>query len=163
MLPTAVWNPKRMAAIRSTAIVGVAAILLIGLFAAVKGGIKNPGVLLALAVGVWLAVFASGVHATVAGILVAMVIPVRPRVEVKSRRVGGATYQVPVEVRSERQLSLAIRWLIGTARQRPGKSMAEKLANELMDAANNTGATIKKREDTHRMAEANKAYAHYRW
>jgi small subunit ribosomal protein S7 len=86
-----------------------------------------------------------------------------PIIEVKPRRVGGATYQVPVEVRSERQLSLAIRWLIGTARQRPGKSMAEKLANELMDAANNTGQTIKKREDTHRMAEANRAFAHYRW
>ena len=86
-----------------------------------------------------------------------------PIIEVKPRRVGGATYQVPVEVRSDRQLSLAIRWLIGTARQRPGKSMAEKLANELMDAANNTGQTIKKREDTHRMAEANRAFAHYRW
>lgn len=88
---------------------------------------------------------------------------VTPIIEVKPRRVGGATYQVPVEVRSDRQLSLAIRWLIGTARQRPGKSMAEKLANELMDAANNTGQTIKKREDTHRMAEANRAFAHYRW
>ena len=86
-----------------------------------------------------------------------------PIVEVKPRRVGGATYQVPVEVRSDRQLSLAIRWLVGTARQRPGKSMAEKLANELLDAANNTGQTIKKREDTHRMAEANRAFAHYRW
>jgi small subunit ribosomal protein S7 len=86
-----------------------------------------------------------------------------PIIEVKPRRVGGATYQVPVEVRSDRQLSLAIRWLIQTTRSRPGKSMAEKLANELMDAANSTGATIKKREDTHRMAEANRAFAHYRW
>ena len=86
-----------------------------------------------------------------------------PLIEVKPRRVGGATYQVPVEVRPERQQSLAIRWLVDTARKRPGKSMAEKLANELMDAANNTGATIKKREDTHRMAEANRAFAHYRW
>jgi small subunit ribosomal protein S7 len=86
-----------------------------------------------------------------------------PILEVKPRRVGGATYQVPVEVRPERRVSLAIRWLIQSARRRPGKSMAEKLANELMDAANNTGATIKKREDTHRMAEANRAFAHYRW
>ena len=86
-----------------------------------------------------------------------------PIVEVKPRRVGGATYQVPVEVPPERQTSLAIRWLIATARSRPGKSMAEKLANELMDAANNTGQTIKRREDTHRMAEANRAFAHYRW
>jgi small subunit ribosomal protein S7 len=86
-----------------------------------------------------------------------------PILEVKPRRVGGATYQVPVEVRPDRRLSLAIRWLIGTARSRAGKSMAQKLANELMDAANNTGATIKRREDTHRMAEANRAFAHYRW
>jgi small subunit ribosomal protein S7 len=86
-----------------------------------------------------------------------------PIVEVKPRRVGGATYQVPVEVPPERQTSLAIRWLIATARSRPGKSMAEKLANELMDAASNTGQTIKRREDTHRMAEANRAFAHYRW
>jgi small subunit ribosomal protein S7 len=86
-----------------------------------------------------------------------------PIIEVKPRRVGGATYQVPVEVQPDRQLSLAIRWLVGTARQRPGKSMAEKLANELLDAANNTGQTVKKREDTHRMAEANRAFAHYRW
>jgi small subunit ribosomal protein S7 len=84
-------------------------------------------------------------------------------VEVKPRRVGGATYQVPVEVAPDRQASLAIRWLIQTARKRPGKSMAEKLASELLDAANNTGATIKKREDTHKMAEANRAFAHYRW
>jgi small subunit ribosomal protein S7 len=86
-----------------------------------------------------------------------------PIIEVKPRRVGGATYQVPVEVRPDRQVSLAIRWLVGTARSRPGKSMAEKLANELMDAASNTGQTIKRREDTHRMAEANRAFAHYRW
>jgi small subunit ribosomal protein S7 len=88
---------------------------------------------------------------------------VTPILEVKPRRVGGATYQVPVEVRPERQLSLAIRWLIDTTRRRPGRTMAEKLASELMDAASNTGATIKKREDTHRMAEANRAFAHYRW
>jgi small subunit ribosomal protein S7 len=86
-----------------------------------------------------------------------------PILEVKPRRVGGATYQVPVEVRPERKSSLAIRWLIQSARNRPGKSMSEKLANELLDAANNTGATVKKREDTHRMAEANRAFAHYRW
>lgn len=88
---------------------------------------------------------------------------VTPAIEVKPRRVGGATYQVPVEVPPDRQVSLAIRWLIGTARKRPGKSMAEKLAAEFMDAANNTGQTIKKREDTHKMAEANRAFAHYRW
>jgi small subunit ribosomal protein S7 len=86
-----------------------------------------------------------------------------PIVEVKPRRVGGATYQVPVEVSPDRQVSLAIRWLVGTARRRPGKTMADKLANELLDAANNTGQTIKKREDTHKMAEANRAFAHYRW
>jgi small subunit ribosomal protein S7 len=86
-----------------------------------------------------------------------------PILEVKPRRVGGATYQVPVEVRPDRRLSLAIRWLVQSARKRPGKSMAEKLASELLDAANNTGATIKRREDTHRMAEANRAFAHYRW
>jgi small subunit ribosomal protein S7 len=86
-----------------------------------------------------------------------------PIIEVKPRRVGGATYQVPVEVRPDRQVSLAIRWLVSTARQRPGKTMADKLANELLDAANNTGQPIKKREDTHRMAEANRAFAHYRW
>jgi small subunit ribosomal protein S7 len=88
---------------------------------------------------------------------------VTPIIEVKPRRVGGATYQVPVEVRSERQSSLAIRWLVDTTRNRPGKTMAEKLANEIMDAASNTGQTVKKREDTHRMAEANRAFAHYRW
>jgi small subunit ribosomal protein S7 len=86
-----------------------------------------------------------------------------PILEVKPRRVGGATYQVPVEVRPDRRLSLAIRWLVQTTRNRSGRSMAEKLANELLDAANNTGATIKRREDTHKMAEANRAFAHYRW
>jgi small subunit ribosomal protein S7 len=86
-----------------------------------------------------------------------------PILEVKPRRVGGATYQVPVEVAPDRRISLAIRWLIGAARKRPGKSMAEKLAGELLDAANNTGTTIKRREDTHKMAEANRAFAHYRW
>jgi len=86
-----------------------------------------------------------------------------PILEVKPRRVGGATYQVPVEVAPDRRISLAIRWLIGSARKRAGKSMAEKLAGELLDAANNTGSTIKRREDTHKMAEANRAFAHYRW
>ena len=86
-----------------------------------------------------------------------------PLLEVKPRRVGGATYQVPVEVRPERGLSLAIRWLMNSARARAGKSMAEKLAAELSDAAKGQGATIKKREDTRRMAEANRAFAHYRW
>ena len=86
-----------------------------------------------------------------------------PQLEVKSRRIGGATYQVPVEVRPDRSLSLAIRWLIASARARPGKSMAEKLAGELSDAAKGQGVTIKKRDDTHRMAEANRAFAHYRW
>ena len=86
-----------------------------------------------------------------------------PILEVKPRRVGGATYQVPVEVRPERRLSLAMRWLVQNARKRTGKSMAEKLAAELMDAAQGQGATIKKKEDTHRMAEANRAFAHYRW
>jgi small subunit ribosomal protein S7 len=86
-----------------------------------------------------------------------------PMVEVKPRRVGGATYQVPVEVSPDRRISLALRWLIGSSRSRSGKSMAEKLAAELMDAANNVGTTVKRREDTHRMAEANRAYAHYRW
>ena len=86
-----------------------------------------------------------------------------PLVEVKPRRVGGATYQVPVQIEPGRRLSLAIRWLLQSARSRSGHSMAEKLAGELMDAANNTGATIKRREDTHRMAEANRAFSHYRW
>jgi small subunit ribosomal protein S7 len=88
---------------------------------------------------------------------------VRPRIEVKSRRVGGATYQVPVEVRPERGTALAMRWLIQYARARPGKSMREKLAAEFLDAANERGEAVKKREDTHRMADANKAFAHYRW
>jgi small subunit ribosomal protein S7 len=86
-----------------------------------------------------------------------------PLVEVKARRVGGATYQVPVEVRSDRGTALALRWLIQYARQRAGRTMASKLANELMDAANQTGSAIRKREETHRMAEANKAFAHYRY
>ena len=86
-----------------------------------------------------------------------------PQLEVKSRRIGGATYQVPVEVRPDRGVSLAIRWLIKSATARPGKSMAEKLAGELDDAAKGQGVTIKKRDDTHRMAEANRAFAHYRW
>ncbi len=86
-----------------------------------------------------------------------------PVLEVKPRRVGGATYQVPVEIRADRRLSLAMRWLIQSARSRPGKSMAEKLAGEFLDASNNTGNTIKKKEDTHRMADANRAFAHYRW
>jgi small subunit ribosomal protein S7 len=88
---------------------------------------------------------------------------IRPRVEVKSRRVGGATYQVPVEVRSERANSLAMRWLADYSRARAGKSMHEKLADEIIDAANERGESVKKREDTHRMAEANKAFSHYRW
>src|ERR1700741_346148 len=88
---------------------------------------------------------------------------VRPRVEVKSRRVGGATYQVPVEVRPERATSLAMRWLKEYSRSRGGKSMREKLADEIIDAANERGEAVKKREDTHRMAEANKAFSHYRW
>jgi len=88
---------------------------------------------------------------------------VAPVLEVKSRRVGGATYQVPVEVRPERRSSLAMRWIIDYARSRGERSMAERLAGELMDAANNTGNAVKKKEDTHRMAEANKAFAHYRW
>jgi small subunit ribosomal protein S7 len=86
-----------------------------------------------------------------------------PIIEVKPRRVGGATYQVPVEVEPHRRLSLVMRWLIQTARSRSGKTMAEKLANEFMDASQGTGMTIKKKEDTHKMAEANKAFAHYRW
>jgi small subunit ribosomal protein S7 len=86
-----------------------------------------------------------------------------PLLEVKPRRVGGATYQVPVEIKGDRKQSLAMRWLIGAARSRGGKSMADKLASELMDASNNTGATIRKRDETHRMAEANKAFSHYRW
>ena len=88
---------------------------------------------------------------------------VRPDLEVRSRRVGGATYQVPVEVRSDRAQALGIRWLITAARARSENTMAERLAGELMDAANNRGSAVKKREDTHRMAEANKAFSHYRW
>ena len=87
----------------------------------------------------------------------------RPTLEVRSRRVGGATYQVPVEVRLQRRLTLGFRWLIQSARLRAEKSMEEKLAAELMDAANNRGGALKKKEDTHRMAEANRAFAHYRW
>ena len=88
---------------------------------------------------------------------------VKPAVEVKSRRVGGATYQVPVEVRSTRRQTLAMRWIIEAARARSEKSMAHRLAHELMEAAENRGAAVRKREDTHRMADANKAFAHYRW
>jgi len=88
---------------------------------------------------------------------------VKPLIEVRPRRVGGATYQVPVEVRPERKIALSIRWIIDYAKQRPEKTMEEKLSAELMDAANNRGAAIKKKEDTHKMAEANKAFAHYRW
>ena len=87
----------------------------------------------------------------------------KPLLEVKTRRVGGANYQVPVEVNPDRRTSLAIRWLIGYSRDRGEKGMTEKLSNELLDAANNRGAAIKKKEDVHRMAEANKAFAHYRW
>ena len=87
----------------------------------------------------------------------------KPLVEVKSRRVGGATYQVPVEIRDTRREALAMRWLINAARSRSGKAMADKLADELVDAFNNTGTAVKKKEDTHKMAEANKAFAHYRW
>lgn len=86
-----------------------------------------------------------------------------PVLEVKPRRVGGATYQVPVEIKGDRKIALAMRWLIGSARARSGHTMAEKLAGEITDAAHNTGATIKRREDTHRMAESNKAFSHYRW
>ena len=88
---------------------------------------------------------------------------VKPAVEVKSRRVGGATYQVPVEVRTSRRQTLAMRWVIDAARARSEKSMAHRLAHELLDAAENRGNAVRKREDTHRMAEANKAFAHYRW
>jgi len=102
-------------------------------------------------------------HQNPVGVFEQAVKNVTPMIEVKPRRVGGATYQIPVEVDTDRQLSLALRWLVTSARSRSGKSMAEKLANELLDASRGTGATIKKREDTHRMAEANKAFAHYRW
>jgi len=86
-----------------------------------------------------------------------------PVIEVKPRRVGGSTYQIPVEVSGQRRMSLGMRWLLAASRSRPGKSMAEKLAGEFMDAAQGTGATIKKKEDTHKMAEANRAFSHYRW
>jgi small subunit ribosomal protein S7 len=88
---------------------------------------------------------------------------VKPAVEVRSRRVGGATYQVPVEVKAGRSTTLGLRWLVDNARLRREKSMAERLANEMIDASNGLGAAVKKREDTHKMAEANKAFAHYRW
>ena len=88
---------------------------------------------------------------------------VMPLLEVKARRIGGANYQVPIEVRPERRQTLGLRWILAAARKRGEKVMAERLAGELLDAANNTGAAVKKREDTHKMAEANKAYAHYRW
>jgi small subunit ribosomal protein S7 len=88
---------------------------------------------------------------------------VMPVIEVKPRRVGGATYQIPMEVSQDRRVSLAMRWLLAAARSRHGKTMADKLANEFLDALNNQGAAIKKREDTHRMAEANRAFAHFRW
>jgi small subunit ribosomal protein S7 len=88
---------------------------------------------------------------------------VKPRLEVRARRVGGSNYQVPVEVRPERSQALAYRWLVGCARQRPEKTMKERLANEMLDAAQNRGAAVKKREDIHKMADANKAFAHYRW
>lgn len=88
---------------------------------------------------------------------------IMPVLEVKARRVGGANYQVPIEVRPERRLTLGLRWLVNYSRQRNEKTMSEKLANEILDAANNAGASVKKREDTHKMAEANKAFAHYRW
>ena len=88
---------------------------------------------------------------------------VKPTLEVKSRRVGGSTYQVPVDVRPDRRIALALRWLTAYAKERPGRTMAEKFAAELLDAYNNTGGAVKKKEDTHKMAEANKAFAHYRW
>ena len=88
---------------------------------------------------------------------------VKPTLEVRSRRVGGATYQVPVEVRVPRQTTLALRWLVGYSRQRREKTMTERLMNELLDASNGLGASVKRREDTHKMAESNKAFAHYRW
>ncbi|MCH7832048.1 MAG: 30S ribosomal protein S7 [Proteobacteria bacterium] len=88
---------------------------------------------------------------------------VKPGVEVRSRRVGGATYQIPIEVRSERRQALAIRWIVDLARKRSENTMTERLSGELLDAANNRGAAVKKREDTHKMAEANKAFSHYRW
>jgi small subunit ribosomal protein S7 len=88
---------------------------------------------------------------------------VKPQLEVKSRRVGGATYQVPIEVKPRRASTLAIRWLVGYSRQRREKTMAERLANELLDASNSTGSSVKRKDDVHKMAESNKAFAHYRW
>ena len=88
---------------------------------------------------------------------------IKPQIEVRSRRIGGATYQVPVEVRPERRTTLGLRWLVTIARQRGEHTMVDRLAKEILDAANNTGAAVKKREDTHRMAEANRAFAHFRW
>ena len=88
---------------------------------------------------------------------------IRPQLEVKSRRVGGATYQVPIEVRPRRSNTLAVRWLVGNARDRRERTMSERLANEILDASNGLGASVKRRDDTHKMAEANKAFAHYRW
>jgi small subunit ribosomal protein S7 len=97
------------------------------------------------------------------GVLKKAVENVRPQLEVKSRRVGGATYQVPVEVHARRSTTLAIRWIVGFSRQRREKTMTERLANELLDASNGVGASVKRREDIHKMAESNRAYAHYRW
>ncbi len=99
----------------------------------------------------------------VLGVIKKAIDNIRPSLEVKSRRVGGATYQVPIEVRPRRATALAIRWLVGYARQRREKTMAERLANEILDASNGIGAAVKRREDMHKMAESNKAFAHYRW
>ena len=96
-------------------------------------------------------------------VFIQAVVNIIPKLEVKSRRVGGATYQVPIEVDPERQVALAMRWIVSYSRGRKGKSMTESLAGELMDAFNNTGSSIKKKEDTYKMAQANKAFAHYRW
>ena len=97
------------------------------------------------------------------GVLKSALDNVRPQLEVKSRRVGGATYQVPVEVRPRRATTLAVRWLVGFSRDRRERTMADRLANEIMDAANGAGSSVKRREDMHKMAESNKAFAHYRW
>jgi small subunit ribosomal protein S7 len=102
-------------------------------------------------------------HRDPVGVLEQAIQNATPLLEVKPRRVGGATYQIPIQVRPNRSMSLALRWLIGAARARKGRPMAERLANELMDAAQGQGAAVKRREDTHRMAEANKAFVHYRW
>jgi len=99
----------------------------------------------------------------VLGVIKKAIDNIRPSLEVKSRRVGGATYQVPIEVRPRRATALAIRWLVGYARQRREKTMSERLANEILDASNGIGAAVKRREDMHKMAESNKAFAHYRW